>query len=182
MHLEKSNSGPVQSGSGSSRARWCGPAARAESKLALGEVHLGPGPARARYSQGSVRARPGGAGRLRGPIQNLHLEKSISGCMAMNCFSLSLFRCSSDVGSPCLDRRRLSMYVLVAEDAGDFQEVGGRQGAKRPTPTQSTCLYYDHDNEASKCVWSPGRARRYIYIYYPNRGCRRRRSSGTRTS
>ena len=26
------------------------------------------------------------------------------------------------------------------------------QGAKRPTPTQSTCLYYDHDNEASKCV------------------------------
>jgi hypothetical protein len=20
------------------------------------------------------------------------------------------------------------------------------------TPTQSTCLYYDHDNEASKCV------------------------------
>jgi hypothetical protein len=25
------------------------------------------------------------------------------------------------------------------------------QGAKRPTPTQSTCLYYDHDNEASKC-------------------------------
>jgi hypothetical protein len=27
------------------------------------------------------------------------------------------------------------------------------QGAKRPTPTQSTCLYYDHDNEASKCVW-----------------------------
>ena len=39
------------------------------------------------------------------------------------------------------------------------------QGAKRPTPTQSTCLYYDHDNEASKCVhvgWAgtggPGRA------------------------
>jgi len=27
------------------------------------------------------------------------------------------------------------------------------QGAKRPTPTQSTCLYYDHDNEASKCVY-----------------------------
>ena len=26
------------------------------------------------------------------------------------------------------------------------------QGAKRPTPTQSTCLYYDHDNEASKCA------------------------------
>jgi hypothetical protein len=26
------------------------------------------------------------------------------------------------------------------------------EGAKRPTPTQSTCLYYDHDNEASKCV------------------------------
>ncbi len=26
------------------------------------------------------------------------------------------------------------------------------QGAKRPTPTQSTCLYYDHDSEASKCV------------------------------
>ncbi len=26
------------------------------------------------------------------------------------------------------------------------------QGAKRPTPTQSTCLYYDHDNETSKCV------------------------------
>jgi hypothetical protein len=25
------------------------------------------------------------------------------------------------------------------------------QGAKRPTPTQSTCLYYYHDNEASKC-------------------------------
>ncbi len=24
--------------------------------------------------------------------------------------------------------------------------------SKRPTPTQSTCLYYDHDNEASKCV------------------------------
>jgi hypothetical protein len=24
--------------------------------------------------------------------------------------------------------------------------------AKRPTPTQSTCLYYVHDNEASKCV------------------------------
>ena len=31
------------------------------------------------------------------------------------------------------------------------------QGAKRPTPTQSTCLYYDHDNEASKCVASPWR-------------------------
>ncbi len=27
------------------------------------------------------------------------------------------------------------------------------QGAKRPTPTQSTCLYYYHDNEASKCVF-----------------------------
>ncbi len=27
------------------------------------------------------------------------------------------------------------------------------QGAKRPTPTQSTCLCYDHDNEASKCVY-----------------------------
>ncbi len=27
-------------------------------------------------------------------------------------------------------------------------------GAKRPTPTQSTCLYYYHDNEASKCVRS----------------------------
>ena len=26
------------------------------------------------------------------------------------------------------------------------------QGAQRPTPTQSTCLYYCHDNEASKCV------------------------------
>jgi hypothetical protein len=25
-------------------------------------------------------------------------------------------------------------------------------GPKRPTPTQSTCLYYDHDNEASKCA------------------------------
>ncbi len=25
-------------------------------------------------------------------------------------------------------------------------------GASCPTPTQSTCLYYDHDNEASKCV------------------------------
>ena len=24
------------------------------------------------------------------------------------------------------------------------------QGAKRPTPTQSTCLYYCHDNEANK--------------------------------
>ncbi len=24
--------------------------------------------------------------------------------------------------------------------------------SKRPTPTQSTCLYYCHDNEASKCV------------------------------
>ncbi len=22
-----------------------------------------------------------------------------------------------------------------------------------PTPTQLTCLYYDHDNEASKCVY-----------------------------
>ena len=29
------------------------------------------------------------------------------------------------------------------------------QGAKRPTTTQSTCLYYDHDNEASKCDLSP---------------------------
>ena len=28
------------------------------------------------------------------------------------------------------------------------------QGAKLPTPTQSTCLYYYHDNEASKCVWA----------------------------
>ena len=25
-------------------------------------------------------------------------------------------------------------------------------GAWRPTPTQSTCLYYCHGNEASKCV------------------------------
>ena len=25
-------------------------------------------------------------------------------------------------------------------------------GREAPTPTQSTCLYYDHDNEASKCV------------------------------
>jgi hypothetical protein len=23
---------------------------------------------------------------------------------------------------------------------------------RRPTPTQSTCLYYVHDNEASKCA------------------------------
>ena len=32
-------------------------------------------------------------------------------------------------------------------------------GAWRPTPTQSTCLYYCHGNEASKCVCfnSPGR-------------------------
>jgi hypothetical protein len=27
------------------------------------------------------------------------------------------------------------------------------QGAKRPTPTQLTCLYYCHGNEASKCVY-----------------------------
>ena len=26
-------------------------------------------------------------------------------------------------------------------------------GREAPTPTQSTCLYYDHDNEASKCVF-----------------------------
>jgi hypothetical protein len=31
------------------------------------------------------------------------------------------------------------------------QSASQLQGAKRPTPTQSTCLYYDHDNEASKC-------------------------------
>jgi hypothetical protein len=30
------------------------------------------------------------------------------------------------------------------------------QGAKRPTPTQSTCLYYYHDNEASQCVPAVG--------------------------
>jgi hypothetical protein len=28
------------------------------------------------------------------------------------------------------------------------------QGAKRPTPTQSTCLYYCRDNEAVKCTLS----------------------------
>ena len=30
--------------------------------------------------------------------------------------------------------------------------VHAPQGAWRPTPTQSTCLYYCHGNEASKCV------------------------------
>ena len=29
-------------------------------------------------------------------------------------------------------------------------------GREAPTPTQSTCLYYDHDNEASKCVEKSG--------------------------
>lgn len=37
------------------------------------------------------------------------------------------------------------------------------QGAKRPTPTQSTCLYYDHDNEASKCdMLLPKMSRQYV--------------------
>ena len=34
-------------------------------------------------------------------IQNLHLEKSISGCISMNFLSFSLFCFSSDVGRPC---------------------------------------------------------------------------------
>ena len=42
------------------------------------------------------------------------------------------------------------------------------QGAKRPTPTQSTCLYYDHDNEASKCalLLAP------LLVTYPSPGVR----------
>jgi hypothetical protein len=32
------------------------------------------------------------------------------------------------------------------------------QGALRPTPTPSTCLYYYHDNEASQCEWNQQRA------------------------
>ncbi len=37
-------------------------------------------------------------------------------------------------------------YTMLLSQGRDHQ------GEKRPTPTQSTCLYYYHDNEASKCV------------------------------
>jgi hypothetical protein len=39
------------------------------------------------------------------------------------------------------------------------------QNRKRPTPTQSTCLYYDHDTEASKWVCRISRICRICRIY-----------------
>ncbi len=44
------------------------------------------------------------------------------------------------------DKSRFCIFVVCMHSP---------QGAKRPTPTQSTCLYYDHDNEVSKCVCTP---------------------------
>jgi hypothetical protein len=41
---------------------------------------------------------------------------------------------------------------ISKEATADFRPDSGPQGAQRPTPTQSTCLYYYHDHEASKCV------------------------------
>ena len=41
-----------------------------------------------------------------------------------------------------------------------------RSGAKRPTPTQSTCLYYCHGNEASKCVCVQIRFLEMIWVVF----------------
>jgi hypothetical protein len=45
--------------------------------------------------------------------------------------------------------RRLRPYRLDVLRPGPWQHAR-RRVAKRPTPTQSTCLDYDHDNEANK--------------------------------
>ena len=42
----------------------------------------------------------------------------------------------------------ISTVVLFDRSHPDFKLC---YGIEAPTPTQSTCLYYDHDNEASKC-------------------------------
>jgi hypothetical protein len=42
-----------------------------------------------------------------------------------------------------------SLEADLADAEQDKGEVADVQGAKRPTPTQSTCLYYDHDNDGS---------------------------------